>query len=100
MDFVFCYSKIAFANQCRAKAIAFDNAQAESFFSRFKAELMEGGVFENLNKPAVKSLAISKVITIESGYIQVWAVKVQWNSRWNYKLQMEETKDSFLSKKT
>ena len=39
-------------------------------------------------------------ITIGSGYIRVWAIKVQSNSRWNYKLKMEETKDSFLSKIT
>jgi len=26
----------------------YDNAQAESFFSRFKAELVEGGIFESI----------------------------------------------------
>lgn len=31
-----------------AKGNCYDNAQAESFFSRFKAELVEGGVFENV----------------------------------------------------
>lgn len=30
-----------------AKGNCYDNAQAESFFSRFKAELVEGGVFES-----------------------------------------------------
>ena len=29
------------------KGNCYDNAQAESFFSRFKAELLEGGVFED-----------------------------------------------------
>ena len=29
------------------KGNCYDNAQAESFFSRFKAELLEGGLFEN-----------------------------------------------------
>jgi len=32
------------------KGNCYDNAQAESFFSRFKAELVEGGVFENINQ--------------------------------------------------
>ena len=32
------------------KGNCYDNAQAESFFSRFKAELMENGVFEDINQ--------------------------------------------------
>jgi len=28
----------------------YDNSQAESFLSRFKAELIEGGVFENIEQ--------------------------------------------------
>ncbi len=43
MDFADFYNKIVFANQCRAKEIVTTGAQAESFFSRFKAELIEGG---------------------------------------------------------
>ena len=32
------------------KGNCYDNAQAESFFSRFKAELVEGGVFESVEQ--------------------------------------------------
>lgn len=32
------------------KGNCYDNAQAESFFSRFKAELMENGKFEDINQ--------------------------------------------------
>ncbi len=32
------------------KGNCYDNAQAESFFSRFKAELMEDGVFEDIEQ--------------------------------------------------
>ena len=47
------------------KGNCYDNAQAESFFSRFKAELIEDGVFENLDRGrARKSLVILKAITI------------------------------------
>jgi transposase InsO family protein len=28
----------------------YDNAQSESFFSRFKAELIEGGIFEDIEQ--------------------------------------------------
>lgn len=33
-----------------AKGNCYDNAQAESFFSRFKAELIEGGVFDSVEQ--------------------------------------------------
>jgi len=33
-----------------AKGNCYDNAQAESFFSRFKAELIEGGMFESVEQ--------------------------------------------------
>lgn len=40
------------ANKCRQsmsrRANCYDNAQAESFFSRYKAELLEGGVFADV----------------------------------------------------
>ena len=37
-----------FRQSMSGKGNCYDNAQAESFFSRFKAELVEGGVFEDL----------------------------------------------------
>lgn len=40
-----CYPSTAVVNQGREKANAFDNAMAESFFSGFKAESVENGVF-------------------------------------------------------
>ena len=40
------------ANECRQsmsrRGNSWDNAQAESFFSRYKAELLEGGAFESV----------------------------------------------------
>ena len=36
-----------FRQSMSAKGNCYDNAQAESFFSRFKAELVEGGIFES-----------------------------------------------------
>ena len=53
------YASIAFRELLRrngfrqsmsGKGNCYDNAQAESFFSRFKAELMEGGVFEDIEQ--------------------------------------------------
>ena len=53
------------------KGNCYDNAQAESFFARFKTELVEGGVLKILNKPGQKSSVTLKVTTIASGYIPV-----------------------------
>ena len=75
----------------------YDNAQAESFFSRFKAELIEGGVFEDLAQ------ARSEIFSyIEGGYN-----RVRLHSSLGYKSPMEfefelktknnGEKESFLS---
>jgi len=39
-----------FRQSMSAKGNCYDNAQAESFFSRFKAELLEDGVFESIEE--------------------------------------------------
>jgi len=57
----------------------YDNAQAESFFSRFKAELVENGIFESVEMPNRKSLATSKVIIIGSDCIRESAIEARWN---------------------
>ena len=56
------YGGTTFVKVCRAKAIVYNNAQAESFFSRFKAELIEDGVFEDLEQ------ARSEVFSYLEGY--------------------------------
>lgn len=43
-------AKNALQQSMSGKGNCYDNAQAESFFSRFKAELMENGVFEDINQ--------------------------------------------------
>lgn len=42
--------KNSFRQSMSGKGNCYDNAQAESFFSRFKTELIEGGVFENIEQ--------------------------------------------------
>ncbi len=39
-----------FRQSMSGKGNCYDNAQAESFFSRFKAELVEGGIFESIEQ--------------------------------------------------
>lgn len=78
----------------------YDNAQAESFFSRFKAELIEGGVFEDIEQ------ARSEIFSYIEGYYN----RTRLDSGLGYKSPLEfelelKTKnggkiDSFLSKKT
>ena len=48
-----------FRQSISAKGNCYDNAQAERFFSRFKAELIEGGVFEDVEQ--AKSEAFSYI---------------------------------------
>ena len=61
------------------KAKVRDNAQAESFFSRFKAELIEGGVFEDLSQ------AQSEIFSYIEGYYN----RVRLHSGLGYKSPLE-----------
>jgi len=51
-----------FRQSMSAKGNCYDNAQAESFFSRFKAELVEGGRFESVEQ------ARSEIFSYIEGY--------------------------------
>ncbi len=48
--FRFLLQTNCFRQSMSGKGNCYDNAQAESFFSRFKAELIEGGVFEDIEQ--------------------------------------------------
>ena len=60
------YRRLLYINGFRqslsAKGSCYDNAQAESFFSRFKAELVEGGRFESVEQ------ARSEIFSYIEGY--------------------------------
>lgn len=51
-----------FRQSMSGKGNCYDNAQAESFFSRFKTELIEGGAFENIEQ------ARSEIFSYIEGY--------------------------------
>ncbi|MGI8467260.1 MAG: IS3 family transposase [Pyrinomonadaceae bacterium] len=72
-----------FANQCRGKETAADNAQAESFFSRFKAELVENGIFESVED------ARSEVFSYIEGYYN----RIRLHSGLGYKSPLEFEKE-------
>jgi transposase InsO family protein len=61
------------------KGNCYDNAQAESFFSRFKAELIEGGVFEDIEQ------ARSEIFSYIEGYYN----RVRLHSGLGYKSPLE-----------
>jgi putative transposase len=61
------------------KGNCYDNAQAESFFSRFKAELIEDGVFEDLAQ------ARSEIFSYIEGYYN----RVRLHSALGYKSPLE-----------
>jgi transposase InsO family protein len=60
------YRRLLYINGFRqsmsAKGNCYDNAQAESFFSRFKAELVEDGIFESVEQ------ARSEIFSYIEGY--------------------------------
>lgn len=61
-DFRELLRKESFRQSMSGKGNCYDNAQAESFFSRFKAELIEGGAFENVEE------ARSEIFSYIEGY--------------------------------
>ena len=61
------------------KGNCYDNAQAESFFSRFKTELLEGGVFEDVEQ------ATTEVFSYIEGYYN----RVRLHSSLGYKSPLE-----------
>jgi transposase InsO family protein len=68
-----------FRQSMSGKGNCYDNAQAESFFSRFKAELIEGGAFEDVEQ------ARSEVFSYIEGYYN----RVRLHSGLGYKSPME-----------
>jgi len=68
-----------FRQSMSGKGNCYDNAQAESFFSRFKTELLEGGVFEDVEQ------AKSEVFSYIEGYYN----RVRLHSSLGYQSPME-----------
>ncbi len=66
-----------------AKGNCYDNAQAESFFSRFKTELIEGGAFENIEQARIEIFS----------YIEGYYNRVRLHSSLGYKSPLEYEKE-------
>ena len=77
--FRFLLQTRCFRQSMSGKGNCYDNAQAESFFSRFKAELLEGGVFEDVEQ------AKSEVFSYIEGYYN----RVRLHSSLGYKSPLE-----------
>jgi putative transposase len=85
-----------FRQSMSAKGNCYDNAQAESFFSRFKAELIEDGVFESIEEARTEIFS----------YIEGYYNRIRKHSGLGYKSPLEfereliikqkERRDSFL----
>lgn len=69
----------SFRQSMSGKGNCYDNAQAESFFSRFKAELIEGGIFEDFDQ------ARSEIFS----YIEGYHNRVRLHSSLGYKSPLE-----------
>ncbi len=68
-----------FRQSMSAKGNCYDNAQAESFFSRFKAELIEEGVFESIEE------ARTEIFSFIDGYYN----RIRLHSGLGYKSPLE-----------
>jgi transposase InsO family protein len=86
-----------FRQSMSGRGNCYDNAQAESFFSRFKAELIEGGVFEDIEQ------ARSEVFSYIEGYYNRVRLhsSLGYQSPLEYELELKTKngggKESFLS---
>ena len=72
------------------KGNCYDNAQAESFFARFKAELIEGGIFESVEQ------ARSEVFSYIEGYYN----RIRLHSGLDYQSPLEFEKQLAIKTKT
>lgn len=81
------YRRLLYLNSYRQsmsrRGNCYDNAQAESFFSRFKAELLENGKFENLEQ------ARSEIFSYIEGYYN----RVRLHSSLGYKSPLRFEKE-------
>lgn len=71
------------------KGNCYDNAQAESFFSRFKTELVEGGVFETAAEARSESFS----------YIEGYYNRIRLHSALDYKSPMEYERELKLNER-
>lgn len=72
-----------FRQSMSAKGNCYDNAQAESFFSRFKAELVEEGIFEKIEE------ARTEIFSYIDGYYN----RIRRHSALGYKSPLEFEKE-------
>jgi transposase InsO family protein len=81
------------AHGCRQsmsrRANCYDNAQAESFFSRYKAELLEGGAFESVSQARSETFS----------YIEGYYNRVRRHSALGYKSPEEFEREIEIKKK-
>lgn len=71
--------KESFRQSMSGKGNCYDNAQAESFFSRFKTELIEGGAFEDIEQARLEIFS----------YIEGYYNRVRLHSSLGYQSPME-----------
>jgi putative transposase len=60
-DFRGLWANYKLRQSMSAKGNCYDNAQAESFFSRFKTELVEGGAFSSVEEARNEAFSITQV---------------------------------------
>lgn len=71
--------KNGFRQSMSGRGNCYDNAQAESFFSRFKMELIEGGAFEDIEQARMEIFS----------YLEGYYNRVRLHSSLGYKSPLE-----------
>jgi transposase InsO family protein len=93
------------ANRCRQsmsrRANCYDNAQAESFFSRYKAELLEGGAFEDVAQARSETFSYIEGYYNRARRHSALGYKTPDEFEWEWKLTTEgESSERIMSGKT
>jgi len=87
------FRRLLKANGCRQsmsrRGNCYDNAQAESFFSRYKAELLEGGAFEDVSQARSETFS----------YIEGYYNRVRRHSSLGYRSPDEFEREISITKK-
>ena len=78
-----------FRQSMSRKGNCYDNAQAESFFSRFKAELVEGGIFESIEEARTEIFS----------YIEGYYNRIRLHSGLGYKSPIQFEKELKIKNK-
>ena len=97
LDFRACLSRYQLRQSMSAKGNCYDNAQAESFFARFKAELVEGGAFASVEEARGEAFSYIEGYYNTKRIHSSLGMKTPEEFERSWKIKEKEKKGSFVS---